>query len=99
MATDTFIPPGDVIHGDGEPTILSYARKRIAMEALWELDTLASVLPSVVPHIDEDQGPHYAVRGIAGRLKVLSQVLMSALDDDASHPDELARKLMFVAPN
>jgi hypothetical protein len=99
MAADTFIPPSEVIHGDGEPTTLSHVRKRIAMEAVWELDALATVLPTVVPHIEEDQGPHYAVRGIAARLKVLSQVLMSALDDDATHPDELARKLMLIAPN
>lgn len=96
MAAETFIPPIDVINDDREPTTLSYARKRIAMEAVWELDALATVLPTVVPNLEEEQGPHYAVRGIAGRLKVLSHVLMSALDDDVSHPEELARKLMLL---
>lgn len=93
---DTFIPHSDVIAAVGGSTTMSYARKRIAMEAVWELDALASVLPTLVPHLEEDQAPHYAVRGIAGRLKVLADVLMSAVDDDVAQTDELARQLMFL---
>lgn len=50
------------------------------MDAIFELDKLARVLPGMVP-IDEDQ-VYYAVRGIAGRMLRLTGVLMSALQND-----------------
>lgn len=56
-------------------------RHMVCLQAAWELSALAYMLPPMVPNMDEDSNAHYAVRGIASRVLALSNVLMSALDD------------------
>lgn len=50
------------------------------LQAVYELDKLARVLPTLVP-VDEDQS-HYAVKGVAGRMLRLTSALLSGLGDD-----------------
>jgi hypothetical protein len=54
-------------------------RIRLLMDAVYELDKMARILPGLVP-LDEGQD-HYAVRCIAGRMLRLTHVLMGGLDD------------------
>lgn len=68
---------------DGKVAI-DRARMLLCLEAAWVLDALARVLPDLVPNIDEADGAHHAVRGVAGRFLRLSSVLMSALDDECT---------------
>ena len=73
-----------ILNGDGSAT-LSRERLNAGLEAAWELEALASILPSLVP-CTADSGPaHFAVRGIADRIRRLSCAAMSALSDDL-HP-------------
>lgn len=73
--------------------ILGKARHALCLEAAWELEALAYLLPDLVPNIDEAHGAYHAVRGIAGRIVDLSNVLMAALGDDAEKTHDLERKV------
>lgn len=53
---------------------------KFCIEAAWEIEALARVLPDLVP-IDES-GAHYVVRAIASRLLRLSSVLQSAMQGE-----------------
>lgn len=78
---------------NGEGVTLSEPRMMACLEAAWELDALARVLPGLVPR--DDQGMHLAVRGVAGRLLRLAHVLMSGLGDDAEPTEKLERIISF----
>ena len=69
------------LHGDGSAT-LSADRLTVTLEACWELEALAQVLPGLVPCTAESGPAHFAVRGIADRIRRLSCAAMSALHDD-----------------
>lgn len=62
---------------------LSDDQSAVLRDAVYEIDKLARILPSLVP-IDEDQA-HYAVKGIGGRLLRLTSALMEGLDNCADH--------------
>ena len=83
-------------HPDGSTT-LSRRRLSICMDATYELEALANILPGLVPDIIEAEGAHYAVRGIADRIRRLSIVLMSGLDDEAETVKNLERKVFGAA--
>ena len=72
------------LHGDGSAT-LSSGRLTVCLEAAWELEALASILPGLVPSTAESGPAHFAVRGIADRIRRLSCAAMSGLNDDL-HP-------------
>lgn len=74
---------------------LSKARQMVCLEAAWELEALASVLPTLVPFTDDDWQVNHAVRGIAGRIKSLSHVLASAVHDEVETTDALERKVLM----
>ena len=83
-------------HADGSVT-LSHKRLNVCLEAAWEIDALADLLPTIVPCSDELSTPaHLVVRGMADRIKRLSIVLMSGLHDDAATLEALERKV-FVS--
>ena len=67
------------------------ARQTLCLEAAWEIDALARLLPELVPITGENDGAHFVVRGVAGRLLRLSHVLMGALGDAMETTDELAQ--------
>ena len=74
---------------DSGDVTLSCARKLACLEAAWELDALARILPGHVPNVDECFGAHHIVRGIAGRMLRLSKVLMDGLGDDCQPTERL----------
>ena len=84
------------LHGDGSAT-LSADRLTVTLECCWELESLAQVLPSLVP-CTADSGPaHFAVRGIADRIRRLSCAAMSALSDDLHPLEDLQRTVLGCA--
>lgn len=84
-------------HQDGSAT-LSHDRLNACLEAAWELEALANVLPGLVPNVSEAHGAHHAVRGIADRIRRLSSVLMGGLSDDAETVQALERALFMHPP-
>ena len=71
---------------------LSRERFRVCMEALWEMEVLAGMLPGLVPVDEHDT--HYAVRGVAARLRDLSRAAMSGLSDSVMETAELERRVL-----
>ena len=64
--------------------ILSKARRDVCLEAAWELEAIALMLPDLVPAaLVEDMPAHYRVRCVAGRVRELANALMAGLYDDA----------------
>ena len=83
-------------HADGSVT-LSAGRLNVSLEACWELEALAQVLPSLVP-CTADSGPaHFAVCGIADRIRRLSCAAMSALSDDLHPLEDLQRTVLVTS--
>lgn len=76
---------------------LSERRMKVCLEAAWEIDALARILPEQVPIIDGCHGAHHVVRGIAGRLLRLSSLLMSGIGEcgDDSDIEALERIVSF----
>jgi hypothetical protein len=66
---------------------LPHDRMMVCLEAAWEIDALARLLPEVVPR-DED-GAHLVARGIAGRMLRLTSALMSGLGEQTVKTDAL----------
>lgn len=72
---------------------LGKARFDVCLSAAFELEALAYVLPSVTCNSDEEAAQSgLVVRGIAGRLVTLSNVLMAALCDKVQPTERLAKK-------
>ena len=80
-------------HADGSVT-LSASRLNVSLEACWELEALAGILPSLVPMTAESGPAHFAVRGIADRIRRLSCATMSALSDDLHPLEDLQRMVL-----
>ena len=66
---------------------LSKRRMDACLEAAWEINALARILPDQVPNIDECRGAHHVVRGISGRLLRLSSLLMSGIGEGGNDSD------------
>lgn len=81
-------------HDDGSIT-LSEDRATLCLEVAWELEALALVLPGMVPE-DAKQSAHAVVRGMAGRIKQLTSVLMSGLSDSVEDVDGLSSTVMVT---
>lgn len=84
------------LHGDGSAT-LSPDRLSACLSAAWELEALAQVLPGLVPSLAESGPYHFAVRGIADRIRRLSCAVMSGLDDDLEPVAHLEREVFGTA--
>ena len=84
------------LHGDGSAT-LSADRLTACLEAAWELEALAQVLPGLVPCTAESGPAHFAVRSMADRIRRLSCAVMSGLHDDLA-PVEALQLTVLVAP-
>lgn len=65
-------------------------RQMVCLEAAWEIDAVARILPGLVPIGDEDSHQaHLVVRAMAGRLLRLTHVLMGALSDNVEETERL----------
>lgn len=82
-------------HADGSVT-LSASRLHVCLEAAWELEALAGILPSLVPMTAESGPAHFAVRGIADRIRRLSCATMSGLSDDLHPLVDLQRTVLVT---
>jgi len=80
-------------HQDGSAT-LSSDRHMVCLQAVWELEALAGILPGLVP---DHEISHLTVRGIAGRIRSLSRVVISGLSDEIAPVAHLEREVFGPA--
>lgn len=82
-------------HADHGVT-LSAARHFACLSATWELERLAlNLMTSEL--IDESDPNHLVLRGLAGRIRSLSRVLISGLDDELEPVAHLEREVFGTA--
>lgn len=77
-----------------ESVTINNERHMMCLEAVWELDALAALLPIAVKGSGNSE--HLAVRGIASRIKSLSELLVRGLDDNLETNANLKRTLMVT---
>ena len=83
------------IHANGLVT-LSTQRTAVCLEATYQIESLSTLLATLVPESDATFTLRHTVRGIAGRISALNSVLMSGIGDDS----ETVRGLAFIVnPN
>lgn len=74
----------DLTTAENGAVTLSKDRHDVCMEAAWELDAIASMLPGAVDRTDEvAMASSLKVRCMAARVRELANALMSGLCDDA----------------
>lgn len=83
--------------GENKSVTLSMERHRVCIEAAWELEALAYLLPTVTSNSDSEATQSgFVVRGIAARLVGLANALMAGLHDDAVTVEELQRDVLVT---
>lgn len=75
---------------DQNGVTLDGPRKMACLEAAWEIDALARILPGLLPDDEEDNG-RLAVRGVAGRLLRLAFVVMNGIGDEMQPTEKLEK--------
>lgn len=79
----------------GGSITLSKARHLVCMEAVWEIEALAATLPTVTVNTDfEFTQSGWVVRGIAARIKELSNALGAGLHDEVVTTADLQNTVM-----
>lgn len=81
-------PEADLHEGEDGIT-MSKNRQLVALEAVWEIESLCTLLRGAVT--PNDNMEHLAVRGLSVRIKNLACVVMSALSDESHPTSDLAR--------
>jgi hypothetical protein len=82
---------------ENKSVTLSKDRHAVCLEAAWELEALAFVLPEVAnSKTVEDLNSGFVVRCIASRIRELSNALMAGLMDDAETVERLERKVLVT---
>lgn len=61
------------------PITLSHTRRRACLEAAWEIEALALLLPKL--DLSEEPVAALQLRGLAARLAHLSRLVMTGLDE------------------
>ncbi|MDD2729729.1 hypothetical protein [Malikia sp.] len=92
--SDWLRPAGLTEHPDYSVT-LSTERQSACLGASWEIEQLAAHLASNV--IPDDDPLHLVVRGIAGRIRSMSRVIISGLSDDSEPLANLEREVFGTA--
>jgi len=82
---------GQPTPGDGP--VMDEGRITVCLEAAWEIDALARLLPSLLTRDDDDLAEFLQVRGVAARLRSISTVLMSACADEQETTESLRQRL------
>ena len=75
------------------PVTLSPARQRACLEAAWEIEALALLLPKI--DLTEQPVAALQLRGVAARVAELAGVVMSGLDDAMVGEQQLQRRLQL----
>lgn len=73
--------------------VMDEGRITVCLEAAWEIDALARLLPSLLTRDDDNLAEFLQVRGIAARLRSIATVLMSACSDEQEAIESLRKKL------
>lgn len=73
--------------------VMDQGRTTVCLEAAWEIDALARLLPSLITRDDDALAEFLQVRGVAARLRSISTVLMSACGDEQETTESLRKKL------
>jgi len=84
--------PSLVRHPDQGCICLSDARHRACLEAAWEIEALARLLPRVLGQ-GADTDMALQMRGLGARLASLAGVVMSGLDDEVATDRSLVAAL------
>lgn len=84
--------PSLVRHPDQGCICLSDARHRACLEAAWEIEALARLLPRVLGQ-GADTDMALQMRGLGARLAALAGVVMSGLDDEVATDRSLVAAL------
>lgn len=88
-----------LITAENGDVTLSKTRHHVCLEAAWELEAMAYLLPTVTSNGDtEATQSGFVVRGIASRLVSLANALMAGLHDDAVTVEELQRDVLLTPP-
>lgn len=73
--------------------VMDQGRITVCLEAAWEIDALARLLPSLLTRDDDALAEFLQVRGVAARLRSISTVLMSACGDEQEATESLRQRL------
>ena len=74
--------------------VLDKARADVVIEATWELEALALLLPTLTTKdTSEAVQAGYQVRCVASRIKELASILMGGIGDASESTEELKRRL------
>lgn len=84
--------PSLVRHPDQGCICLSDARHRACLEAAWEIEALARLLPRVLGQ-GADTDMALQMRGLGARMAALAGVVMSGLDDEVATDRSLVATL------
>lgn len=84
--------PSLVRHPDQGCVCLSDARHRACLEAAWEIEALARLLPRVLGQ-GADTDTALQMRGLGARMAALAGVVMSGLDDEVATDRSLVAAL------
>ena len=78
---------------------LSAARSSLCIDATWEIDALARMLPDIIPLTDETTtAMYFSVRGITARILQLNEVVMGALSDEIDTVERMHRVVNLKLP-
>jgi hypothetical protein len=72
--------------------LIDDVRRSVCLQAAWEIDALARILPDHVPP-DEHQA-HMVIRGLAVRISNLAEQLMAGLGDGMVTTREIERRVL-----
>lgn len=86
------LTPSLVRHPDQGCVCLSDARHRACLEAAWEIEALARLLPRVSGQ-GADTDMALQMRGLGARMAALAGVVMSGLDDEVATDRSLVAAL------
>lgn len=89
----TTLPRQSASEATGFGNVFDRERVRVCLEAVWEIDAMAKMLPGVVtPSVE---GEHLMVRAIAGRMLRLTSMLMSGLDEPDYPTADIAKVVLL----
>lgn len=76
-----------------QPLVLPADRKMLALESCWEIEVLAGLLleKAACEEWELEHTPAMILRSLGVRIKALSQVVMSAMDDPIDETQRLTR--------
>lgn len=97
MNTSTQNDPTDSLPGG--TTLMDKPRRLVCLDAAWEIDALARLLPTLVKCEGGGPAEFLQVRGISARLQFLSSLLLEACCDQSKTTEELSARLGHSVTN